>query len=834
MKKKVLAYIHTHWDREWYREFEEFRLRLIEIFDLVLDLLLHNQIPSFYFDGQVSALLDYLEIYPEKKSCIENLINQKKLFIGPFFCSSDSFLVSLESFIRNLKSGLDYSYKLNCFDQLCYIADSFGHSEMIPSVLKSFKLYDALFWRGISSKTDLFFSWDGINVINLKSGYFQDYLSLNISYKEKATLIENQLNKIDSNNSNLLLLPLGGDHLGLEHNIKDQIIHINSHLQNYYITIGSIFDYLQEVKSNYSIHNLSSYKGEFRDNSSTFLLDGVLSSHFLLKYKNAKAQWNLTRLAEVLQCLFFKLNYSKSYQKEIDFAYNLLIKNQAHDSIYGCSIDPVFQDCITRFNKIEQISNGIIKRNIRDFSNFKNENEINSTNNISIINLSNFNYRGVVKFYSEQKLKGLQLVSKFKGFSDFKLYNNNQVPITEDFKNIYEYLIPAIDLKPFSISSFNINDYLNNDTSKTFNISENSIENDFIKISIEDDKVNIFNKKNNIYLKDFILIEDIADIGDSYNFGPLKDDLPIIAKLISTKIIQKGKFQNILRLIYNIDIPQNSFLKGRTKKTYLHKINLDLILNKYSELLEFNLSFKNKSLNHKLNIMFNLKNNIDTTFADNMSKIIKRNHDYNYSIYENIPAKKGIELKTNIFPLEKFVFTQNLGFLTYGVNAFEIFKNQLKFSILRSTGIISNKNNPARGTPAGPPLDVPKLQNLGNIHASLAFSFANQPKDLYKISEQFYKPVIAFIKESDPFHFINIENDNIILLALKLDDLNNIILRLFNTNDSIETVRIELFENKYNFKIIECTSLEKDLEIVKNQSLEFRPFEIKTLKFISI
>ena len=183
MKKKVLAYIHTHWDREWYREFEEFRLRLIEIFDLVLDLLLHNQIPSFYFDGQVSALLDYLEIYPEKKSCIENLINQKKLFIGPFFCSSDSFLVSLESFIRNLKSGLDYSYKLNCFDQLCYIADSFGHSEMIPSVLKSFKLYDALFWRGISSKTDLFFSWDGINVINLKSGYFQDYLSLNISYK---------------------------------------------------------------------------------------------------------------------------------------------------------------------------------------------------------------------------------------------------------------------------------------------------------------------------------------------------------------------------------------------------------------------------------------------------------------------------------------------------------------------------------------------------------------------------------------------------------------------------------------------------------------------------
>ena len=34
--KKVIAYVHTHWDREWYREFEDFRLRLIEVFDEVL------------------------------------------------------------------------------------------------------------------------------------------------------------------------------------------------------------------------------------------------------------------------------------------------------------------------------------------------------------------------------------------------------------------------------------------------------------------------------------------------------------------------------------------------------------------------------------------------------------------------------------------------------------------------------------------------------------------------------------------------------------------------------------------------------------------------------
>ena len=39
MKKTVIAYLHTHWDREWYREFEVFRLRLLRVFDNVLNLI---------------------------------------------------------------------------------------------------------------------------------------------------------------------------------------------------------------------------------------------------------------------------------------------------------------------------------------------------------------------------------------------------------------------------------------------------------------------------------------------------------------------------------------------------------------------------------------------------------------------------------------------------------------------------------------------------------------------------------------------------------------------------------------------------------------------------
>ncbi len=59
MKKTVYAYLHTHWDREWYRDKEDFNIRLQNVFDIVLDELNSKRASFFKLDGQVSALIDY-------------------------------------------------------------------------------------------------------------------------------------------------------------------------------------------------------------------------------------------------------------------------------------------------------------------------------------------------------------------------------------------------------------------------------------------------------------------------------------------------------------------------------------------------------------------------------------------------------------------------------------------------------------------------------------------------------------------------------------------------------------------------------------------------------
>ena len=111
MRKQVIAYLHTHWDREWYREFEVFRMRLLRVFDNIIDLLHTGKIPCFYFDGQVSALEDYLEMRPEKTELVYSLIKRKKLFIGPFYCLVDEFLTDRTCFEKNLEIGMKIAQK---------------------------------------------------------------------------------------------------------------------------------------------------------------------------------------------------------------------------------------------------------------------------------------------------------------------------------------------------------------------------------------------------------------------------------------------------------------------------------------------------------------------------------------------------------------------------------------------------------------------------------------------------------------------------------------------------------------------------------------------------
>ena len=484
------------------------------------------------------------------------------------------------------------------------------------------------------------------------------------------------------------------------------------------------------------------------DNSKTFLLKGVYSSRIYLKQENARLQWLLGRIAEPLQAFSHYLGYSKSFQNECDYAFKLLLQNHAHDGIYGCSTDEVHREMMTRFAKVKSIANSIIKTVQRDCS---------AKKGISIINLSNFAYTGVVKILTTEKIRNAQLLKTKKGFADQKIYDIDDVPITEDIVDINEYLVEVENVAPFSICP--LEKCLSKKVS-TLKINKNEIENDFISLKINNEKIEIFDKKNNKYYKDFLSLVDCQDVGDSYNFAPLKNDFDQIAKLIKTQIIQKGKIQSILRIFYEIKI-------GEKKKK--HVLKLDVILQNNSEFIDFHLNWINFSKNHRLQLKINLPQKVSTVKSEDTCGVITRHFDADYDMKNFLPAPRGVELKTNSAPFQRFVTTEGVGVLTEGLHEYEVEKSSLKITLLRATGVISTPKNPTRGTPAGPPIEVSELQCLGKCKAHFGICFAKNDIDLFKNTESFFNPVLPIFSEIEKTFFKEKRNEQFFIHSIKLN-----------------------------------------------------------------
>ena len=681
-KKEVIAYIHSHWDREWYREFEIFRLRLLRVFDNVLNLLENNKIPSFYFDGQVAALLDYLELRPEKESLVKDLIAQKKLFIGPFYCLVDEYLTDGICFRKNLEFGLKIASGFGCSDFIGYLADTFGHSQNIPDILSEYGIDKAVVWRGVNQELPSEFKFNGIDTVNLVRGYYMDIFSSDIPIAEKAKLLEKNLDIIAERSSDILLLPIGADHLGVPEDILEQVDNVNAYLNNYNITVSSIFDYFNKVKFK------KKYNGELRDNSATFILPGTYSSRIKLKQLNTECSYRLD-LANKIQ-----FNFGNNYESAIDYAYKLLLKNQAHDSICGCSTDEVHRENIVRYNKILQIANTIIE-------------EIKQTQDENVsVSFKYYDKHKIIKFEKNKIDDEAQVISTRIGVPSKLLYDTSKIPVTEDFQTLYTQL---------------------KEIHKTSNMSdlktdESSLSNSNIKIEIINGKINLY-YKNKCY-PDFIEFVRCKDCGDTYNFAPAKKDSYEIADIRSVSILYDGN----LRAAIKID---TSFFP------------VIVYLDKQTKLLNFKIKWSNLLINKLWQVKFNLNRKITEVYSEDLNCLIKRKFDPMYDIRENLPKSKGKEAKTNTAPMQRFAWTNGFGVITHGLHEYEVSNKSLSITLLRSVGIISKPDNPARTTPAGPPILVPEAQQLGENSAEFSIGFFDI-NEWAECIEEVYPQTIVF------------------------------------------------------------------------------------------
>ena len=361
----------THWDREWYLPFERFRIKLIELVLHLLDRLENDpEYGKFTFDGQTVWMEDVEEIRPDLRVRLEKLIASGKLNIGPWYTMPDEFLVSGEALIRNLLVGRGICRAHGCEPwPVGYVCDIFGHIEQLPQILAGFGIGKAVAARGIAPELPPFLRWrspDGTEIGLLKyvDGYgaFSHLIGSKDepvdfeAFKEKLRAYVEQRTELCADT---VILQDGGDH-SLPHHQIPQVLELIREMYPGSEVIDSDYRFLPEldedrgqpVVSGELVHPGS--KGIMR------LVSNSISSRYDIKLANDRAQNRLEMDLEPYLAIRGKV--SETDRMLLLHAWKELLKNQAHDSVCGCSPDETHRMQMHRYGSVHQIADGIFDR----------------------------------------------------------------------------------------------------------------------------------------------------------------------------------------------------------------------------------------------------------------------------------------------------------------------------------------------------------------------------------------------------------------------------------------------------------------------------------------
>jgi len=356
----VVVVPHTHWDREWYRTFQGYRLRLVDAVHRVLDLLESGQLPHFLLDGQTVLLDDHLEIHPEDEARLRAQVVAGRLTIGPWYILPDEFLVSGEALVRNLMFGRARMRRFGAGGTgVGYLPDQFGHPAQLPLVLRGFGMDRALMWRGVDPPDDHFWwqdlSGEGVASLFLPTGYCNVHLW---SDSPAAVLAEahDKFLAAHARQDRPLLLLSGCDHLAPSGALPARVA-----------SVGARLGLLEEALPPPGRGDLPVVHGELRHQGRAYLLPDVASTRTYLKQANAALEDQWERTVEPLVALTARGGraLAPGFWAE---GWELILKNHPHDSICGCSVDAVHREMEARTSQARGLGDELTSRVLRAFA----------------------------------------------------------------------------------------------------------------------------------------------------------------------------------------------------------------------------------------------------------------------------------------------------------------------------------------------------------------------------------------------------------------------------------------------------------------------------------
>ncbi len=345
----VRLVVHTHWDREWYRPFAQFRSRLVALVDGVLD---GDAGRPFLLDGQAVVLEDYLAVRPERSADVSAALRQGIIEAGPWYVLADSLIPSGEGLVRNLLAGRHVLRSLRAVaPDVLYCPDSFGHPAALPALASGFGFGTVILWRGYGGvshpdgDTALWSAPDESSVVLYHlppDGYeFGSHLPTDPeAARERWDSIRAVLSARAT--TGLTLLTVGADHHAAQANLDAAIDALKLAADGDSIQRSSIAEYSRDLAERAPRASLPAVRGELRDSYGyTWTLQGTLGARAALKRRYAQVEAQLLRDVEPWLALARVRGDAIDRRALTHAAWKPLLLCQPHDTLCGCSVDEV-------------------------------------------------------------------------------------------------------------------------------------------------------------------------------------------------------------------------------------------------------------------------------------------------------------------------------------------------------------------------------------------------------------------------------------------------------------------------------------------------------------
>lgn len=739
---------HTHWDREWYLTFQQFRLKLVRLIDDLLDLLETDpDYKHFMLDGQTIVLDDYLALRPENAGVIRSHVRSGRLLIGPWHILPDEFLVSPEATIRNLLQGDRTARPFGPKMTAGYIPDPFGHIGQMPQILRGFGIETAAFRRGLSDEPcELWWEApDGSRVftVYLRDGY-DNAAWLPTADPESFVLEVCRLRDSLAARTTAphILLMHGTDHMPPPPDTAAALACANDHLHGDRLIHSTLPLFISALHSTLDdqLSALPTVRGELRSPKRHHLLPGVLSTRMWIKQRNHACEMLLEKWAEPFSTWASLIEDERRPATARDRladpapilreAWRMLMACHPHDSICGCSVDQVHDEMRTRFDQVEQVGEEITGQSLRTIAE-----AADTRTNLAGAQSAIVVFNPVAGPRTDCAI--VQLPAQDVAIVDEqgRVLPHEIVEAETMTVRFVAHDVPGCGYRTFWTRP------AAKEQPAAVAQAATSIENEFfaVEASAEDGTLALDDKRTGVVYRGLNRFVDGGDCGDEYNYCPPAADRLIRGEVqsIRTERSAAGQFiETSLRLSVPAGLSDDR--RARGAETASMTLTTRATLRPGVPRLDVDTQVENPARDHRLRVHFPAPFSVDAADHDGHFEVVRRR--------TGLPAfdDTWVEQPRPEAPQRAFtdISDSRLGLMiaNRGLPEVEVVSadgsTEIALTLLRCVGWLSRDDFPARKGHAGPMLPTHGAQMLGRW--AFAYSIIPHEGDWRRAFHQAY------------------------------------------------------------------------------------------------